>query len=193
MVGCISICTHFNSGLSCNSLNDLVLNSTDSEWMSGIFCSSWAVVSRPSSFRKSTRRLSAFTMLIFPVKEIIRHVFNRAGARERLPKFPKHETGILASAPKNPLSWTRLRCTRIYVQLLYQYISDVLLLGYNKILKSTCIKLNFISLKSNLDNNCYIISKIKPTKIRKKQIKYWLKTIRKYPSLIADHHSLNMG
>lgn len=114
MVGCISICTHFNSGLSCNSLNDLVLDSTDSEWMSGFFCSSWAVVSRPSSFRKSTRRLSAFTMLIFPVKEIIRHVFNRAGARERLPKFPKHETGILASAPKNPLSWTRLRCTRMY-------------------------------------------------------------------------------
>lgn len=100
MVGCISICTHFNSGLSCNSLNDLVLDSTDSEWMSGIFCSSWAVVSRPSSFKKSTRRLSAFTMLIFPVKEIIRHVFNRAGARERLPKFPKHETGIWRALPR---------------------------------------------------------------------------------------------
>lgn len=55
----------------------------------------------------------------------------------------------------------------IYVQLLYQYISDVLLLGYNKFLKSTCIKLNFISLKSNLDNNCYIFSKIKPQKYAK--------------------------
>lgn len=112
---CIFICIYFNFGLSCNSLNDLVFNFIDFEWMSGIFCLSWVIVFRFLFFRKFIWRLLVFIMLIFFVKEIIRYVFNRVGVWECLLKFFKYEIGILVSVFKNLFSWICFRCICIYV------------------------------------------------------------------------------